>query len=64
VLYHLAVQKDKRYGMAYYKLALTDLKLESIQKTVDELRRAIELLPQASAESDDAKVKLSDIYSC
>jgi tetratricopeptide (TPR) repeat protein len=47
VLYRLAVQKDKRYSIAYYKLALTDLKLEEIRKAVEDLRRAIELLPQA-----------------
>jgi tetratricopeptide (TPR) repeat protein len=62
VLYRLAVQKDKRYSLAYYKLALTELKLEQIQKAVDDLRRAIELLPADSLESDDAKGKLSDLY--
>jgi tetratricopeptide (TPR) repeat protein len=62
VLYRLALQKDKRYSLAYYKLALTDLKLEEIQNSVDNLRRAVELLPDGSAESDDAKGKLSDIY--
>jgi tetratricopeptide (TPR) repeat protein len=62
VLYRLAVQKDKRYGAAYYKLALTELKLEQIQKAVEDLHRAIELLPADSPESDDAKGKLSDLY--
>lgn len=62
MLYRLAVQKDKRYSIAYYKLALTDLKLEDIQKAIENLRRAVELLPDGSPESDDAKGKLYDIY--
>jgi tetratricopeptide (TPR) repeat protein len=62
VLYRLAVQKDKRHAAAYYKLALTEMKLEQIQNAVKDLHRAIELLPADSPESDDAKGKLSDLY--
>src|SRR5271167_811148 len=62
VLYRIALQKDRRYGLGYYKLALADLKLGQVSKAVDELRRAIELFPERSAESTGARVKLADIY--
>ena len=62
LLYRNALQQDPRYGMAHYKLALTQLKLGQPGAALGELRRAVELLPPASAERTDANIKLSDLY--
>jgi tetratricopeptide (TPR) repeat protein len=62
IMYRNALQKDRRYGLAYYRLALTDLKLERISNAVDELRRAIELIPNNQPEHIDSQVHLADIY--
>jgi Tfp pilus assembly protein PilF len=43
IMYRNALQKDQRYGPAYYHLALTDLKLNRIPNALGELRRAIDL---------------------
>ena len=40
IMYRNALQKDQRYGPAYYRLALTDLKLGRIPNALGELRRA------------------------
>ena len=48
IMYRNALQKDQRYGLAYYHLAQTDLKLGRIPNALGELRRAIELIPKAS----------------
>jgi tetratricopeptide (TPR) repeat protein len=62
LLYKNALRRDARFGIAYYKLALTDLKLGQPLPAIGELRRAIELLPANSAERTDANIKLADIY--
>ncbi len=62
ILYRNALQKDQRYGMAHYKLALTYLKLGQPPAAVNELRRAQELLPPNSAEKTDTNVKLAELY--
>ncbi|HEY1343124.1 MAG TPA: tetratricopeptide repeat protein, partial [Bryobacteraceae bacterium] len=62
IMYVRAKQKDQRYGMAYYKLGLTDVKLSSVAEAVQSFRRAIELIPAAMPEHWDAVVRLSDIY--
>jgi tetratricopeptide (TPR) repeat protein len=58
IMYRRALQKDLRFGEAYYRLALADLKLASYGDAVRALRRAVELQPQNS----DAAVKLADVY--
>src|SRR5215831_10813131 len=62
LLYRNAIQKDARFGMAHYKLALTQIKLGQPGPAASELRRAIELLPAESEERRDAKIQLADIY--
>ena len=57
IMYRRALQKDLRYGDAYYRLALADIKLASYGDAVRALRRAVELEP----DNVDAAVKLSDI---
>jgi tetratricopeptide (TPR) repeat protein len=62
IMYRNALQKDQRYGPAYYKLAQTDLKLGRIPNALGELRRAIELIPKDQPEHFDAEVRLAEIY--
>jgi tetratricopeptide (TPR) repeat protein len=58
IMYRRALQKDLRFGEAYYRLALTDMKLAAYGDAVRALRRAVELQPNNA----DAAVKLADIY--
>jgi tetratricopeptide (TPR) repeat protein len=58
IMYRRALQKDLRFGEAYYRLALTDMKLGSYGTAAGELRRAVELQPA----NTDAAIKLADIY--
>ncbi len=58
LMYRKALQKDMRYGEAYYRLGLTDLKLASYGEAVKWLRRAVELQPN----NTDALTKLADLY--
>ena len=57
IMYRRALQKDLRYGEAYYRLALAEIKLASYGDAVRSLRRAAELDP----DNADAAMKLSDI---
>jgi tetratricopeptide (TPR) repeat protein len=58
IMYRSALAKDKRFGEAYYRLALTDLKLGAYGDSVQALKRAVELQPNNS----DAATKLADLY--
>jgi tetratricopeptide (TPR) repeat protein len=62
IMYRNALQKDQRYGPAYYHLAQTDLKLGRIPNALGELRRAIELIPKDQPEHFDSEVRLAEIY--
>jgi tetratricopeptide (TPR) repeat protein len=66
IMYKNALDKDKRYGPAYYKLALTQLKLGQLGPAVNALRRSVDLnSPKDPASADihwDSVVKLSEIY--
>jgi tetratricopeptide (TPR) repeat protein len=62
IMYRNALQKDQRYGAAYYHLALTDLKLGRMANALGELRRAIELIPKDQPEHLDSEVRLAEIY--
>ncbi len=57
IMYRRALQKDLRYGEAYYRLGLTDLKLAAYSDAYKMLIRAVELLPN----NTDAAVKLADL---
>src|SRR5258707_15542189 len=46
IMYRRALQKDLRYGEAYYRLALADIKLAAYADAVRSLHRAVELQPQ------------------
>ena len=58
IMYRRALQKDLRFGEAYYRLALTEMNLAAYGDAVRSLRRAVELQP----DNADAAVKLADIY--
>jgi len=62
IMYRNAIQKDMKYGPAYYKLALTYIQLKQIGPAVGQLRRAIELLPVSSPDHWDSVIKISEIY--
>jgi tetratricopeptide (TPR) repeat protein len=62
IMYLDALQKDMRYGPAYYKLGLTAIKIGPVQDAVSALRKAIELLPLEDPDHWDAMVRLSDIF--
>src|SRR6476646_5001506 len=62
LLYRNALQRDQKYGMAYYKLGLTQLKLQNGGGALGALRRAVELLPQAAPERMEANILLADLY--
>jgi tetratricopeptide (TPR) repeat protein len=58
IMYRRALQKDLRYGEAYYRLGLTELKLQAYADAAKMLLRAVELQPNNA----DAMTKLADIY--
>jgi tetratricopeptide (TPR) repeat protein len=62
IMYRNALQKDQRYGLAYYHLALTDLKLGRVPNAIGELRRAVELIPKDQPEHVESEVRLAEIY--
>ena len=62
IMYRNALQKDQRYGPAYYRLAQTDLQLGRIPNALGELRRAIELIPKDQPEHIESQVRLAEIY--
>jgi tetratricopeptide (TPR) repeat protein len=58
IMYRRALQKDLRFGEAYYRLGLTDLKLAAYGDAGRVLRRAVELQPGNA----DAAMKLADLF--
>jgi tetratricopeptide (TPR) repeat protein len=58
IMYRRALQKDLRFGEAYYRLGLTELKLAAFGEAAASLRRAVEL----QLKNSDAAAKLADIY--
>src|SRR4051795_5233200 len=62
IMYRKAIDKDRKYGLAWYKLALVDLKQGQVAAAVPALRRAVELTKPGSPESNDAYLKISEIF--
>jgi tetratricopeptide (TPR) repeat protein len=58
IMYRKAMQKDLRFGEAYYRLGLTDIKLANYGDAIHQLQRAVSLQP----DNMDATIKLADIY--
>lgn len=61
IMFRKAIEADRKYGLGYYHLALTDLKLGSVPAAVPALRRSHELLKAGTKEADDTDLKLSEI---
>src|ERR1700730_15471837 len=55
--YRVAIQKDKAFGEAYYRLGLAAIKLQQGREAYDALFRAVQLLPQ----NLDDKKKFADV---
>jgi tetratricopeptide (TPR) repeat protein len=62
IQYRNALKRDRKYGPAYYKLALVDLKTGDVGGAVPALRNAVELIPPDQPEHWDSVVKLTEIY--
>ena len=62
IMYRNALQKDQRFGPAYYRLALAELQLGRLPTALASLRRAAELLPASSNDHWDSLVKISELY--
>ncbi|MEP7362430.1 MAG: tetratricopeptide repeat protein [Acidobacteriota bacterium] len=58
IIYRKSLQKDARYGEAYYRLGLSELRLGRYGEALRALERASELQP----ENDDAHARLGDLY--
>lgn len=58
IIYRKVLQKDQRYGEAYYRLGLSEIKQGRYGDAVRWLRRASELQP----ENNDAHSQLGDLY--
>jgi tetratricopeptide (TPR) repeat protein len=58
IMYKKALSKDQKFGEAYYRLGLTDLKLGALGEAVGMLRRAADLQP----DNPDAANQLANIY--
>lgn len=61
IMYRRAIDADRKFGEAHYRLALTDLKLQRVADAVPELRRAITLLKPGTPSANDATLKLAEI---
>jgi tetratricopeptide (TPR) repeat protein len=61
IMYRNAIKADPKFGEAYYRLALVELKLQQVASAVAPLRRAMELLPPKTADYTDANVKYAEI---
>jgi tetratricopeptide (TPR) repeat protein len=61
IMFRKSIEADRKFGPAYYHLALTDLKQNQIPTSVGALRRAVELLKPGTDDANDAVLKLSEI---
>jgi tetratricopeptide (TPR) repeat protein len=61
IMYRRALGADPKYGEAYYKLAMTSLRLNQAANAVPALRRAVELLPKGTKEWNEASLNLAEI---
>ena len=61
IMYRKAIGIDRKYGEAYYRLALLELKRGAGAAAVKPLRISVELLKPGTPESNDATLKLAEI---
>ncbi|MCP5111636.1 MAG: tetratricopeptide repeat protein, partial [bacterium] len=58
IIYRRAIQQDRRFGEAYYRLGLVAQRMGRLSEAIAAFTRATELQP----ENEDAFGKLADIY--
>jgi len=61
IMFRKSIEADRKFGPAYYHLALTNLKQGQVPNAVPALRRAHELLKPGTDDADDTDLKLSEI---
>ncbi|HEX4138215.1 MAG TPA: tetratricopeptide repeat protein [Bryobacteraceae bacterium] len=61
IMFRKSIEADRKFGPAYYRLALTDLKQGLVPNAVPAFRRAHELLKPGTEEANDTDLKLSEI---
>src|SRR5947209_3576008 len=61
IMYRKSIDKDRKFGLAWYKLAIVNLDQGQVANAVPALRRAVELLKPGTPDSDDANLKLGEI---
>src|SRR5580658_6859362 len=61
IMFRKSIEDDRKFGPAYYRLALTDLKQGQVPNAVPAFRRAHELLKPGTEDADDTDLKLSEI---
>jgi len=61
IMFRKSIEADRKFGPAYYHLALTDLKQGEVPNAVGVFRRAHELLKPGTDDADDTDLKLSEI---
>ncbi len=61
IMFRKSIEADRKFGPAYYHLALTDLKEGEVPNAVQAFRRAEELLKPGTADANDTDLKLSEI---
>lgn len=62
IMYRRAIEKDKLFGPAYYKLGLTYYKEGTLTLAVSNLRKAVDLLGKDNPDHWDALSRITDIY--
>ncbi|MGO9009877.1 MAG: tetratricopeptide repeat protein [Bryobacteraceae bacterium] len=62
IMYADALQKDRLWGPAHYKLGLTWVKTGNLGGALNEFHKAIERLPKDSPDRLDATAKICEIY--
>jgi len=61
IMFRKSIEADRKFGLAYYHLALTDLKENQVAGSVGNLRRAVELIKPGTEEANDSILKLSEV---
>jgi tetratricopeptide (TPR) repeat protein len=61
IMFRKSIEADRKFGPAYYRLALTDLKEGQVANAVPAFRRAHELLMPGTDDANDTDLKLSEI---
>ena len=62
IMYKRALEKDQKFGPAYYKLGLAYLKQSQLNLAVGAFRRTLDSLHEDKPDYWDALTKLTDIY--